>query len=137
MISKHIMQHVLSTINQLSLRPIVIMCGDKYQQQPIMTIDGETTQMSSILEEEDFYSIDKHFHLTKQHHCEDEYLLSILNHLRFYRPSRALLEEIHEGRILCASSIPTDGEIERALSNHPNATVITVSRKASNRINTN
>jgi hypothetical protein len=46
-----------------------------------------------------------------------------------------LLDEIHEGRILCANSVPTDGEIEQALSNHPNAMVITLSRKASNRIN--
>lgn len=56
MVSKTIMQHVLFTVNQLSLRPIVIICGDKYQQQPIATIEQKTRQVPSILKGKEFYN---------------------------------------------------------------------------------
>jgi hypothetical protein len=135
MVSKSIMQHVVTTVNQLSLRPLLVMCGDKCQQQPIETVDNTTTQVPSILGERDFYSIAHHIHLTTQHRCEDEELLNILNHLRYYKPSNELLEKIHGGRVLTASSSPTQGDLERVLKQRPCATFVTVSRKATNFIN--
>ena len=45
MVAKVIMQHVLDTINQIFLRPLLVMCGDKCQQQPIRTTDNEMTHM--------------------------------------------------------------------------------------------
>ena len=106
MVSKFIMQHLLSTVNQLSLRPLLVMCGDRCQQQPIKTVDRQTTQVPSIFHDKNFYSIVHHIHLTKQHRCEDEELMQILNHLRHYRPSDDLLETIHGGRVLCSRPTP-------------------------------
>lgn len=135
MVSKLIMDHIVGTINRLSFRPVVIMCGDECQQQPIETIDHNTIQVASALSSKEFYKITNHFKLTVQHRCEDPQFLNILNHLRYYKPSQNLLDSIQEPRILCASSKPTDQEIERAIKAHADATVITVSRSACNLVN--
>lgn len=135
MVSKVIMQHVISTINQISLRPLLVMCGDKCQQQPIETIDNQTTQVTSILQERDFYRIAHHINLTQQYRCEDEELQQILNHLRYYKPSRSLLEKIHGDRIMCATQTPSEYDVRRVLKERPLATFVTVSRKATNFIN--
>ena len=135
MVPKSIMQHVLSTINQISVRPVLIMCGDHYQQQPISTVDQQILKVPSILEDTDFYAITNHFNLTKQHRCDDPRLMDILNHLRCFRPSEELLAELHEERILCTSRPPSDIEIERTLKHIANATVVTVRRRAANRVN--
>ena len=96
MVSKFIMHCALSTVNQLSLRALLVMCGNRCQQQPIQTVDNQTKQIPSILHDKDFYSIVHHIHLTKQHRCEDEELIEILNHLRYYRPSDDLLKKYME-----------------------------------------
>ena len=81
MVSKFIMRHVLSTVNQLSLRPVLVMCGDKCQQQPIETVDSQTTQVPSILHDQQFYTFAHHIHLTKQHRCEDD--VRMMNYYKF------------------------------------------------------
>ena len=135
MVAKVIMQHVLTTINQISLRPLLVMCGDKCQQQPIETVNNQTTQVSSILQDRQFYRVAHHINLTKQYRCEDQELQDILNHLRYYKPSRYLLQTIHGGRIMCATQTPSADDVQRVLKERPTATFLTVSRKATNFIN--
>ena len=40
MVPTKIFKHIFNTFNQLHVRPVVILCGDKQQQQPIQTIEG-------------------------------------------------------------------------------------------------
>ena len=42
MIPKRIANHIIETVNQLPTRPIVAMCGDRQQQQPIETTTDAT-----------------------------------------------------------------------------------------------
>ena len=95
MIPKRIANHIIETVNQLPTRPIVAMCGDRQQQQPIETTTDTTRPTISILQHRPFFSMVRHFKLTTQHRCEDPELESILNHLRYYRPSHKLLETLH------------------------------------------
>ena len=44
MISKSIFQHIIRTLNEIPIRPIVLLAGDEQQQQPIESIEGKTTQ---------------------------------------------------------------------------------------------
>ena len=89
MVLKFIMEHVLFTVNQLSLCPLLVMCGDRCQQ-PIEMANKQTTQVPSILQQIEFYSIVYHVHSRTQHRCEDEELLQILNHLCYYKPVRTV-----------------------------------------------
>ena len=77
----------------------------------------------------------RHFKLTTQHRCEDPELESILNHLRYYRPSHKLLETLHENRVICSNNDPTNEQIASTLLQYPTATILTVTCAATNRIN--
>ena len=50
MIPKKIADHVVRTISEVTIRPVVVMAGDNQQQQPIETIDGKIVQVNSILQ---------------------------------------------------------------------------------------
>ena len=135
MLSTTIMHHIINTVNQISVRPIIVMCGDRYQQQPIETVNSKIKQVDSILANPCFYNIVRKFNLVTQFRSEDDMLTNILTHIRYYRPSKSLLETIHEGRVLSANDPPSDEDIRRALIQIEDSTFITVSRNASNRVN--
>lgn len=48
MISPVIFQTMASTFNRLNTRPVVVLAGDKCQQQPLETIDGHTTTTTHL-----------------------------------------------------------------------------------------
>ena len=135
MIPKRIANHIIETVNQLPTRPIVAMCGDRQQQQPIETTTDAMRPTISILQHRPFFSMVRHFKLTTQHRCEDPELESILNHLRYYRPSHKLLETLHENRVICSNNDPTNEQIASTLLQYPTATILTVTCAATNRIN--
>ena len=39
---------IIRTLNEIPIRPIVLLAGDQQQQQPIESIEGKTTQVDSI-----------------------------------------------------------------------------------------
>ena len=51
MIPKKIADHVVRTISEVTIRPVVVMAGDNQQQQPIETIDQKIVQVNSILQQ--------------------------------------------------------------------------------------
>lgn len=50
MVSAKIFQHVVSKLQQLHVRPVVLLCGDQQQQRPIATFDGKTKSTEGDLE---------------------------------------------------------------------------------------
>ena len=50
MIPKKIADHVVRTISEVTIRPVVVMACVNQQQQPIETIDGKIVQVNSILQ---------------------------------------------------------------------------------------
>lgn len=82
-----------------------------------------------------FFSMVHHFKLTVQHRCEDAEFQEILNHVRHYKPYQHLLNILHKNRVIISGNTPTDLDIHRALVEHPESTVVTVTRNATNRVN--
>jgi len=48
MVPKSIFHHILQTLQQLSTRPVVVISGDPYQQQPIETVNNRIVQTTNI-----------------------------------------------------------------------------------------
>ena len=56
-VSIPIYQHILNTIQVLLLKPLLIVCGDFAQQQPVSTIAGNVHQVSNTASGPQFLSI--------------------------------------------------------------------------------
>ena len=112
MVPEKIFRHIASTFQQLHVRPVVLLCGDQQQQQPIATIEGKTHQTEGIP-------------------LFQEYL----NYLRYYKPSRSFLRELHNERTLCTKGEPNESQLRKLLLEHCESLVLTVSRKAAQKVN--
>ena len=58
-----IFNHIINTMQEISVGPILVLCGDVQQQQPIETIDGKISQVESILCKRKFTSLVEKFNL--------------------------------------------------------------------------
>ena len=134
MVPKRIIDNVIDSINQIPIRPIVVMCGDCQQQLPIDRMQ-HAHQVNSVFQHRRFFSMVHCFDLTVQYRCDDPEFQEILNHLRYYKPSQNLLNFIHDGRILTNSNDVTDAEIKLILLQHPESAVVTVTCNGTNRVN--
>lgn len=135
MVSTKIFEHVIRTINELTVRPLVLVLGDKAQQQPLETMNSVTTAVCSILEEPQFYGMVYKFNLTIQHRCDDVKYQEFMNHIRMWQPTQNLLDNIQSERLQTIEDNPSDNDIIEACVNNPQAVVLTVSRKASSKVN--
>ena len=100
MVPIKIFQHIMNTVQQLYIRPVVLLCGDSQQQQPIETVDGKIQPAKSILEHKHFYSICNRINFVTQHRCEDPGYAEILDTLRYYKPNQRLLDRLEHNRII-------------------------------------
>ena len=133
MIPKPIFHHIMKTITQLPVRPIVFFSGDEAQQQPIMTVNQKIVQVENIMSDPKFLGSIFHQKLNQQFRCEDPKLQTFLNHIRSWKPKQELLDSIQK-KVYCEGE-PSDNDILSALQSHPDATVLTMTKKASARIN--
>ena len=134
MIPAKIFRHILDTLQQLATRPVVLVCGDQYQQQPIHTVAGKITNTDNIYSDRRFSSITTTHNLLVQH--TDQTFTDILAHIRHWRPTRAILNTLHSnGRLLHNTSTITDQNIVTTIEQFPLATFVTVSKRASLRVN--
>ena len=134
MIPKAIFQHILRTISELPSRPIVFFSGDEAQQQPIQTVKKRTVQTNNIMQDPNFLQSVMHYKLNEQFRCTEPRLQSFLNHIRNWEPDNALLESIQKN--ILSRKEPSNDVVLNGLASNPSATVVTVTRKACNRINT-
>ena len=134
MVPVKILEHVLATISELPIRPIVLLAGDDCQLQPIETIAGKIKTTKTVMRFEQLSTITNKVILTEQHRNDDDHYGKFLNHIRSWHPSQQLLDQMQKDWVLFDEG-PSDKDILQALISHPNSTVITVSHKAANRIN--
>ena len=73
--------------------------------------------------------------MNSQHRVIDPIYEQFLKHIRHWAPSQTLIDTIQEGQIVCQNSEPSDDDIWEVILSNPEATVLTVSRRASARIN--
>ena len=110
------------------------MCGDFAQQQPISTVNNETRQVSNISSCQHCLSFLVRVTLTTQHRTDDTHLVSFLQHIRFFKPTDEMLSTIMDGRILFPNRI-IDSSLYEKLRQHPEATILTMTKRAAMYIN--
>ena len=135
MIPQKIFDHILSTLHQLSTRPVLVISGDPHQQQPISNGAQGICQAESVFADVRFRQISVSHHLTDQFRCSDPEYYDILNHLRHWPPTSAILRTLHSSnRLLCNSDTVTDDLLLHTVRENPSATFITVTRAATSRV---
>lgn len=135
MVLEKIFRHIASTFQQLHVRPVVLLCGDQQQQQLIATVEGRTRQNEGILNSKDFDKQCIVVDFLEQHRCKDPLFQEYLNYLRYFKPSRTFLRELFKDGTLCKDSEPTEEQLRKLLLEKSDCLVLTVSRKAAQRIN--
>ena len=50
MVPSTVFDHISTTLQELHVRPVVLLCGDQQQQQPMATIQGKTRPTTGILQ---------------------------------------------------------------------------------------
>ena len=134
MVSAKIFDHIFNTISELPITPLWLLAGDNRQLQPIEKVDGTISTAQSVMMGDKLNNVTIKSLLTEQHRTDDNYYPQFLQHIRFWRPSQCLLNKIQHQKILFHEE-PTDDQLLSALTMYPNSTVITVSHRASNRVN--
>ena len=131
MVPSRVFDHVLTTLQELHVRPVVLLCGNQQQQQQqlLATIEGKTRPTTGVLQNKALYKNSVVVNFIHQHRCIDAAFQEILNVIRYYKPSTCTLKELHDTRILCSSS-PSEAELPSVLQNHPDGMILTVSKAA-------
>ena len=137
MISAPIFGVMASTFNRVNLRPVVVLAGDKCQQQPLQTVNGRITSTTSIINDNTtFTSNNAVIHrLHQQFRIVDAEYAAFLDLIRFIRPTQEQVDRMQQGIVLCPEGDLTDRQIWTAFQTHTNTSVMTVSRKGAQRIN--
>ena len=135
MISEGIFNHILKTLNSLVFWPVLLLSGDAAQQQPFTRANGRIMQLTSPLDNRQFIATTYHYNLQGQHRVGDERYLQFLDHIRHWIPQQSLLDDLQAGHVITEEEQVTDDNIMEAYRMHPNTTVLTFTRRASNHIN--
>ena len=134
MVPSRLFDHILTTLQQLHVRPVVVLCGDQQQQQPIATIEVKMRPTTGILQDKALHKNSVIVDFIHQHRCVDPAFQEILNVIRYYKPSRQTLKQLHGTRVLCSPS-PSEAELLSVLRDHPDGMILTVSKTAAATIN--
>ena len=78
MVPAKIFNHVFSTMQQLHIRSVVLLCADQQQQQLIESKAGKIQTMTGVLQRKDFYKCCAVFNFLQQHRCRDPVYMSYL-----------------------------------------------------------
>ena len=134
MVPVKIFDHVRNSLNELHARPVLILCSDQQQQQPIETVEGKMQQTSGVLYNKRFYKECVTVNLLEQFRCRDPLYQEYLN-IRYFKPTSSFLHKLFKGRTLCKNNPPTEQELANVLREHSDTLILTVSRRATHTIN--
>lgn len=135
MISEQNFNHILSTLDRLIFRPVVVLAGDCGQQQPFTKVQGRSITVSNPLNNSRFVSSTYHYNLTNQHRVGDPDYLKFLDHIRNWVPKQELLDEIQQDRVLCSDENEIETNLVKKFEEFPHVTVLTYTKKGANFIN--
>ena len=133
-VSVDLFHHVVQSLSALPKRPILILCGDFCQQQPLTTRNHRTVETSNILSCGHCMSSVLRFTLVHQYRINDDCLLAFLQHIRSALPTQAMIDALCKDRVLWHSE-KVDDTVYSVLRNYPDYIVLTVSRRSASLIN--
>ncbi|KAJ7359013.1 hypothetical protein OS493_019920 [Desmophyllum pertusum] len=135
MISREVFNFIAATLNRMMLRPVVVITGDRCQQPPLATVQGRTTTVTSVLNDDTFTKNAVKFSLYHQLRCIDPAYINFLNHIRYVQPLQDYLDRFQTGHVCITTDQPSQDQLWNALVEHRDYVVYTVSRAACSRIN--
>lgn len=109
--------------------------GDECQQPPLQTINGRTTQTTSILKNRCLREVCQIHSLYQQFWCTDKPYLDFLQYIRYSQPQQYVLDNFQRPLLLFHQSDITDYDIWHTVQDAADATFLTVSHAAANRVN--
>ena len=128
LVSPESFQVVAATLNRLNCSPVVVIAGDKKQQQPLKTVQGKTSTTRSILNDDTFVADNSVRHsLYQQFRVVDKDYAAFLEIIRYLQPTQQQLEDFQENLVLYPSGVLADEEIFQAYSRTPDTIIMTVS----------
>ncbi len=133
MIPEIIFQRMLRAFNVLLFCPVILLSGDAGQQQPFLCENGKIMQLTSPFDNFSFLNSCYNYRLRQQHHVAHNSYLEFLICIRKWVPTQQYLDQIQEGRVICAHEFVTDDAIIDAYCVHPNTTILTFTKQAANR----
>ena len=88
---------VAATLNRLNCRPVVVIAGDKRQQQPLQTVQGRVSTTVSILNDDTFtnHNAVKHS-LLKQFRILDKDHEDFVEMIRYLQPTQRQLDNFQQ-----------------------------------------
>ena len=92
MVPVKIFEHILATVSELPIHPIVLLAGDDCQLQPIEKVDGKIQTTKTAMRSDQLRTITTKVILTEQHRNDDDEYGKFLVHIRSWRPSQHLLD---------------------------------------------
>ena len=115
MVPIKIFDHIVATVSELPIRPVILLAGDDCQLQPIEKVDGQIKSTKTAMRSEKLPAITNKVILTEQQRKDDNEYSRSLTHIniRSWRPSQQLLDQIQKDRILFNHE-PTDNDILHA-----------------------
>ena len=137
MISSSTFNVMAATFNRLNARPVIVFASDKCQQQPLLTMDDQTTTTTSIINDTSTFTSDNSIHHTlyQQFCIMDPQYGAFLDFIRYSHPTQDQVDSIQDGIVLCDPGPLTDHKLWSTFNVHPQSFVMTVSRRAAQRIN--
>ena len=83
-VPERIGRHVIDTITEVTIRPVVVLAGNNQQVQPIKTVSKRVTEVKSMLSDKNLYHVVNHFNLATQYRCLDPEYDRFLNHIWYW-----------------------------------------------------
>ena len=135
MVADNTFEMINDTLEKQVHRPLVIIAGDECQQPPLQTVNGRTTQTMSILKNCRLREVCQIHALYQQFWCTDNAYLDFLQYIRYSKPQQYVLDNFQRALLLFQQSDITDYDIWHTVKDAPDATFLTVSKAAANRVN--
>lgn len=135
MIPLNMFNHIVYSVNLCHIRPLVVLVGDKMQQQPITTVNGKTITCPNAFSCENIRKLCKYFTLFTQHRIIDEEFSNIVDVIRFSKPSQRVLNDLCGDRVICCGNVIDETSLSSFYVANNDVTFLTLSKRGSSEIN--
>ena len=125
MVADNTFDIIHDTLEKQAHRPLVIIAGDECQQPPLQTINGRTTQTTSILKNRRLREVCQVHSLYQQFRCTDKAYMDFLQYIRYSHPQQYSFQR---PLLLFHQSEITDYDIWHTLQDAPDATFLSLPR---------
>ncbi|KAJ7359003.1 hypothetical protein OS493_019910 [Desmophyllum pertusum] len=107
----------------------------KRSSNPLQQNNGKTVSSAKRAKRWSLAGLSVTHGLYQQFRCVDKHYAALLEHVHYWQPTQKFLDSYQEGRVCVQSQIVRDRDIWQGIVQDTSATVLTVPRKAADRVN--